>query len=88
VARHKSAEKRARQSENRAARNTSIQHKVTGRVRAFREALASGDRTKAAEALTVASRELQKAASKGVLHTRNASRRVSRMMLAYNSAAK
>ena len=85
MARHKSAEKRARQSVKRAARNTGIQHHVKHVVRGFREALASGDKDKAAKALTVATRELQKAASKGVLHARNASRRVSRLVLAYNA---
>ena len=88
MARHKSAEKRARQSAKRTDRNTSIQHKVRSKVRAFREALATGDREKATLALGVANRELQKAASKGVLHARNASRRVSRLNLAFNTAAK
>jgi len=87
VARHKSAEKRARQSIKRAARNAGIEHKVKHLVRSFREALTEGDRDKAQKALGVATRELQKAASAGVLHARNASRRVSRLVIAYNGAA-
>lgn len=85
MARHKSAEKRARQSVKRAANNTAVRHKVRHLVRDFREALGAGDKDKAAAALGVATRELQKAASKGVLHTRNASRRVSRLVTAFNS---
>ncbi len=87
MARHKSAQKRARQSIKRAARNTGIENKVRHLVRSFREALTSGDKEKAQKALGVATRELQKAASKGVLHARNASRRVSRMVLALNRGA-
>ncbi|MBN1961881.1 MAG: 30S ribosomal protein S20 [Deltaproteobacteria bacterium] len=88
MARHKSAQKRARQSEVRAARNNSIKHRVSHKIRLFREALTSGDRAKASETLACASRELQKAASKGVLHIRNAARRISRLALAFNSSAK
>jgi small subunit ribosomal protein S20 len=84
VATHKSAEKRARQSVKRASRNLSRRTKVRGGIRAFREALTSGDKKKAEEALKSATRELRKAAAKGVIHARNASRRVSRLVLAFN----
>ncbi|MBC7792142.1 MAG: 30S ribosomal protein S20 [Clostridia bacterium] len=84
MATHKSAEKRARQSVKRAARNLSRRSKVRGGIRAFREAITSGDKTKAEAALVAATRELRKAASKGVVHARNASRRVSRLVLAFN----
>lgn len=55
-------------------------------VRAFREMLATGDTTKAKEALMRATVELRKAASKGAVHSRNASRHVSRLVLAFNKA--
>ncbi len=87
MARHKSAEKRARQSVKRAARNSAVESRVKTQVRAFREALESGDKSKIDAALLSATRELQKAASKGVLHKRNASRRVSRLVLASNKSA-
>lgn len=87
VATHKSAEKRARQSVKRAARNVARRSKVRGAIRVFRETLATGDKSKAQEALLQASREIRKAASKGVVHARNASRRVSRMVLAFNKMA-
>jgi small subunit ribosomal protein S20 len=85
MATHRSAEKRARQALKRAARNQSIDNRVRTLVRGFREALATGDRKKAEEALGTATRELRKAATKGVLHKRNASRRVSRLVLAFNA---
>jgi small subunit ribosomal protein S20 len=88
VARHKSAEKRARQSKKREVRNVAAKHRVRYLVRAFREALDAGDNEKAKSALGAASQELQKAASKGVLRPRNASRRVSRMAVALNAKAK
>lgn len=84
MATHKSAEKRARQSVKRAARNLSRRSKVRGGIRAFREAIVTGDKKKAEEALRAATSELRKAASKGVIHARNASRRVSRLVLAFN----
>lgn len=84
MATHKSAEKRARQSVKRAARNVARRSKVRGTIREFREMLTSGDKKKAEEALAKATREIRKAASKGVVHARNASRRVSRMVLAFN----
>ena len=88
VANHKSADKRARQTVRRAARNQGIRSRVKTAVRAFRETLQSGDRDAAADQLQRATRELRKAASKGVMHTKTASRRVARLVLAYNSAAK
>ena len=87
MARHKSAEKRARQSIKRQTRNSSIIHRVKNKVRAFREALGEGDKAKVDTALVAATKELQKAATKGVLHKRNAARRVSRLVLAFNKAA-
>ena len=87
MARHKSAQKRARQTVKRTARNSSIEHRVRQKVRVFREAAGAGEKTKAAEALKVATREVQAAVSKGVLHYRTASRRVSRLTLTYNKIA-
>jgi small subunit ribosomal protein S20 len=76
--RHPSAEKRARQSEKRRLRNKAIRTRVRGAVAAARSALESGAadaaaRVQQAEAL------LRRAVTKGVLHTRTASRTVSRL---------
>ena len=43
------------------------------------EAIAAGDRAKAAEALRAAQPELMRAAQKGVMHANTASRKVSRL---------
>jgi len=55
-------------------------------VKKAREALASKDPARIREAIAAASRTLDKAASKGVLHARNASRRIAR--LAHAASAK
>ena len=87
MANHKSSKKRARQTPVRTARNQDIKSSVKTAVRTFREALKSGDKEKLAEAFRQATRSLRRAASKGVLHKANASRRVSRLTQAFNKAA-
>ncbi len=79
MANTKSAEKRNRQAQKRRARNTSVRTTVKGAVKKAREALASKDPVKAKEALVEATRTINKAASKGVLHAKNASRRIGRL---------
>lgn len=79
MANTKSAEKRNRQALKRRARNTSVRTAVKTAVKKAREALATQDPSKIKEALTAATRTLDKAASKGVLHKRNASRRIARL---------
>ena len=50
----------------------------------FREAAAAGDKEKANELLLGASRKLDKAASKGVIHANQAANKKSALALAYN----
>jgi small subunit ribosomal protein S20 len=82
VAKHKQAAKRARQAQKRETRNVAIVSRVKNAVRSFRDALAQGDRAAIEVSLKKAAQQLQRAASKGVLHKRNAARRVSRLMRA------
>jgi small subunit ribosomal protein S20 len=79
MANTKSAEKRNRQSQKRRARNASVKTSVKSAIKKAREAIASKDPKKAKEALVLATRTIDKAASKGVLHAKNASRRISRL---------
>ncbi|MFZ5439694.1 MAG: 30S ribosomal protein S20 [Myxococcota bacterium] len=79
MANTKSAEKRNRQSIKRNARNSAVKTSVKTALKAAREAIASGDQAKAKTALAAATSELAKAATKGVLHARNASRRIGRL---------
>ena len=86
MANHKSAKKRARQTVLRTDRNRGVRTRVKNAVRAFREALASGDKGKAEVELKKATQTLRKAASAGVMHKVAISRRVSRLAQAFNKA--
>jgi small subunit ribosomal protein S20 len=79
LANTKSAEKRNRQAQKRRARNTAVRTTVKGALKKAREAISTKDTAKSGDALKDAIRTLSKAASKGVLHKRNASRRIARL---------
>ena len=73
----KSQIKRNTTNEKRRLRNKAVKSELKTVVRAFREAAASGDPTTAESALRVASRKLDKAVSKGVIHKNQAANRKS-----------
>ena len=75
-----SAKKRIRQNEKRRMRNKVWRNRARTTVREARTAIDSGDREAAENATIVAIEQLDKAASKGVIHNKNASRRKSRLM--------
>ncbi len=81
-----SAAKRHRQSLKRKLRNTYVKAEFRAALKVAREATAAGDEAKAKEAVKVATRLIDRAASKGVLHSKSASRLVSRM--GHNLSAK
>jgi small subunit ribosomal protein S20 len=74
-----SAKKAARRNAHRTATNNNRIGRVRTYVRKVDEAIASGNKAAAAEALKAAQPELMRAASKGVLHKKTASRKVSRL---------
>lgn len=86
MASHASAEKRARQTVRRTARNLARLSRVRTAIRAFRRAVQDNDTANLDAAFMAASRELRVAGSKGVLHARNVSRRVSRLAAAHKKA--
>ena len=75
-----SAKKRIRQNEKRRMRNKVWLSRARTTVKEARTAIDSGDREAAENAIMVAIKQLDKAASKGVIHNKNASRRKSRLM--------
>jgi small subunit ribosomal protein S20 len=79
VANHPSAEKRNRQRITRTLRNRAITSSVRTLVKQVNAALAAKDKAAAKTALARAVKALDKAASKGVLHPKAASRTVSRL---------
>ena len=60
-------------------RNRAVKSEVKTAIRATREAITSGDKKVAAASLAVASRKLDKAATKGVMHKNQAANRKSSM---------
>jgi small subunit ribosomal protein S20 len=78
LANHKSALKRARQSEKRNALNSIIKTKVKHAVKKARATIGAASED-SSEALKVAMSTLHKASSSGTLHARTASRRISRL---------
>ncbi|MBM4268766.1 MAG: 30S ribosomal protein S20 [Deltaproteobacteria bacterium] len=79
MANHPSAEKRHRQSVKRAARNQGVRTRVRSSVKKARTLIESGDKAAAGDAVRLAQKTLDKAVSKGVLHRKNASRRLARL---------
>lgn len=83
----KSAKKRILVNETKAARNKAIRSKVKTAIKKVDAAVATGDKAAAQAALLAATTEIDKAATKGVYHKNNASRKVSRLSKAVNSIA-
>ena len=74
-----SSKKRVRTTAKRTAINVSRKTRVRGYIRKVEEAIATGDKTKAAAALKAAEPEIMRGVSKGVLHKNTGSRKVSRL---------
>lgn len=83
----KSQIKRNKTNEKARLRNKAVKSELKSAVRAFREAAKSGDVDAATKALAKASRKLDKAASKGVIHKNQAANRKSAMAKAANKSA-
>jgi small subunit ribosomal protein S20 len=79
VANIKSQIKRIGTNEAARLRNKSVKSSLKTAVRHFRSAAESGDREATLAALTSASRQLDKAASKGVIHPNQAANKKSAM---------
>ena len=87
MANHKSAAKRHRQSEKKRVRNTSFKSTIRTSIKELRESIGSGKAEETRAQLMKTVKLLDRAVTKGVLHRKSASRRVSRLTVAVNSAA-
>ncbi len=91
MANTKSAEKQNRQATKHRARNSSITSAVRTEVRKFRETLEGTDTTRSTEktaaALKEAIKKIAKAATKGIIHKSQASRRIARLSKAAHGKA-
>ena len=83
----KSAKKRILVNRTKAERNKSIKSAVKTSIKKVEAAVAESDKAAADAALLDAISTIDKAASKGVYHKNNASRKVSRLSKAVNSIA-
>ncbi|OLT47053.1 30S ribosomal protein S20 [Saccharomonospora sp. CUA-673] len=75
----KSQMKRIKTNEKRRQRNQAVKSAVKTSIRKFREAAESGDKDKAVTLQQAAGRQLDKAASKGVIHKNQAANKKSAM---------
>ena len=75
----KSQIKRIRTNEKRRQRNLAVKSELKTLVPRTREAVEAGDKEAAIEALRIASRKLDKAVSKGVIHRNQAANRKSKL---------
>lgn len=79
MATHKSAIKRHKQSLRNATRNRAVKTRLKNVIKDVRLAVQTQDKDAAAKALVVATSLLDKASSKGVIHWKNAARKISRL---------
>ena len=85
MAHHKSAIKRIKQNAKRNARNRHVTSTLKTYIKRVREAVEAKDKEGAAAALKAAIPVIDSSASKGVIHTSNASRNVSRLTKLVNT---
>ena len=85
MANHKSAAKRDRQSKMRRLRNRMNKSAMKTAIRVIEDALVAGSEEQAKAALQAAIPVIHKTASKGSIHKKNASRKVSRLTKRVNT---
>jgi small subunit ribosomal protein S20 len=88
LATHRSAEKRDRQNTKRKSRNTAVKSQTKTEIKKVLAAVEEQDRDSSEKALKSAIKVIKKAASKGVYHKNNASRKVSRLTKKVNALKK
>jgi small subunit ribosomal protein S20 len=79
MANHPSAEKRNRQTQRRTDVNGARKSRIRSFVKKVETAIASGDKNAAKDAFAAAAPEMQRGASKGVVHQRTVARKLSRL---------
>lgn len=81
------AKKRIRRNERRAAINKSRVSRIRTFIRKVEDAIKAGDKPAAADALKAAQPEIMRGVTKGVIHKKTASRKVSRLAAAVKAIA-
>ena len=87
MANHKSALKRARQNEERRMRNKSTKTRIKNIVKDVRLDVSENSKESALTKLDTAKSIIDKAAKKGVIHKKTASRKISRLSKTVNAVS-
>ena len=82
---HKSAEKRLRQNLKKRIRNRLVKSSCRTAGKKVNKAIEENDIERAREYFLIAEKKLASAATKGIYHKKNASRRISRLALKLNN---
>jgi len=85
---NKSAIKKAKQAVKRNLLNKSVRSTIKTIERKVESVITSGNKEEAGKALIEASKVLQKASSKGVIHKNNAARKISQLTKKVNAISK
>ena len=85
MANHKSAQKRARQNEIRRMRNKSVKTGVKNIVKDVRLSVSENSKEAALKKLDIAKSNIDRAAQKGAIHKKTASRKISRLSKLVNT---
>jgi len=85
LANHKSALKRARQNDIRRLRNKSVRTRVKSIVKDLRLSVSEDSKEAALKKLDIAKTNIDRAAQKGVIHKKTASRKISRLSKLVNT---
>ena len=85
MATHKSALKRNKQSKEKRLRNRNVKSNLKTTIKAVNAAIEEKDPKKAQEVLSQVTPVINKAASKGVIHKKNAARKISRLTCKVNA---
>ena len=79
MANHKSAEKRNKQAQTRRLRNRMNRSRMKTAIKSLNEVIEAGNVEEARSALAATVPVIAKTASKGTIHKKNASRKISRL---------
>lgn len=88
MANHKDALKRIRQNEVRRQRNKHYRSMMRTEIKKLNKAIDAGDSAAAQAQLPKTVSLIQRVAQKGIIHRKQAARRVSRLSVAVNKSAK
>lgn len=87
MANHKSALKRSRQNEIKRVRNKSVKTRLKSIVKDVRLSVSENSKEAALKELDMAKSNIDRAAQKGVIHKKTASRKISRLSKLVNTTS-